>query len=476
MPVLGPGSRPTAGCLARHARIGFLVCSCAIALAVSPGQGTAGAQSAVPSPPGAGLPALIDSIVPPPALGPPPREVPPIAAAPGEPAGIQDLRIAVMPSDVGDPFFDEWPDSMGDSANGDVLATRDVTAAAAPFVGAPVREVRQLKVRTTDSAGVPSFATATLVIPATPWTGPGGRPVVVNNLPIDALGRACTPGYTLAHGLSLSTNVADFVPPTTALATRRGYAVLIPDHEGPRMAYAEPYVAGHAVLDTIRGLRRALPDEFGASRIAMTGYSGGAIATHGAVKLIDSYAPDLAGDIVGAALGGVPADFEMLTRSMNGNLATGLLHGATLGIARERTEILGLANNLAQQLATSPLKDQCVVTLGAAGVTFLPMEVMADIDNPFASPQARELYRDMKMAGIASGAPLYIYNGGQEFWIPAVGARALYTEQCGLGVPAVYREVFGEHLIAAVTGYSGAVHWLDERLRGIPAPDECPPA
>jgi hypothetical protein len=40
----------------------------------------------------------------------------------------------------------------------------------------------------------------------------------------------------------------------------------------------------------------------------------------------------------------------------------------------------------------------------------------------------------------------------------------------------VYREVFGEHLIAAVTGYPGALHWLDERLRGIPAPDECPPA
>lgn len=448
----------------------------ATAFAVSQVPGAAGAQPAIPFPPVGGLPGLVDSIVPPPALGPPPREVPSIAAAPGEPAEIQALRIAVTPSDVGDPFFDEWPDSLGDSANGDVLEMRDVTATAAPFVGAPVSEVRQLKVRTTDSAGAPSFATATLIVPAAPWTGEGSRPVVVNNLPIDALGRACTPSYTLAHGLTLSTNVGDFVPPTTALAAQRGYAVLIPDHEGPRMAYGEPYVAGHAVLDTIRGLRRALPDEFGAGKIAMTGYSGGAIATHGAVKLIDSYAPELGDDIVGAALGGVPANFEMLTRSMNGNLATGLFHGATMGVARERTEILSLANNLAQQLATSPLKDHCVYTLGAAGVTFLPMEAMANVDNPLASPQARELYRAMKMEGIASGTPLYIYNGAQEFWIPAAGARELYAEQCGLGVPAVYREVFGEHLIGAVTGYPGALQWLDERLRGVPAPDECPPA
>ncbi|MFC7451122.1 lipase family protein [Rhodococcus daqingensis] len=476
MPVRGPGARTTAGAFARRTRAGMFAFTMAITCAVSAPPSVAGAQPPGLAPPVPGLPGLVDSIVPPPALGPPPAEVPSIAAAPGAPAGIQALRIAVMPADVGDPFFDAWPDSLGSMANGDVLEMRDVTAAAAPYVGAPVREVRQLKVRTTDSAGAPSFATATLVVPAAPWTGPGGRPVVVNNLPIDALGRACTPGYTLSHGLSTSTNVADFIPPTTALAASHGYAVLIPDHEGPRMAYAEPHVAGHAVLDTIRGVRRAMPGEFGAGKIAMTGYSGGAIATNGAVKLIDSYAPDLADDIVGAALGGVPADFEMLTRSMNGNLATGLFHGATMGIARERTEILGLANNLARQLATSPLKDQCVYTLGAAGATFLPIEAMATIDDPLDSPQARELYRAMKMAGIASGTPLYIYNGAQEFWIPAAGARELYVEQCGLNVAAVYREVFGEHVIAAVTGYPGALQWLDERLRGLPAPDECPPS
>ncbi|MFE3290410.1 lipase family protein [Rhodococcus sp. NPDC059234] len=98
--------------------------------------------------------------------------------------------------------------------------------------------------------------------------------------------------------------------PTTALAAQRGYAVLIPDHEGPRIAYAEPFVAGHAVLDSIRRLRGALPDEFGDSRFAMVGYSGGATATHGAAKLIDSYAPELAGHVVGAALRGIPAPSE----------------------------------------------------------------------------------------------------------------------------------------------------------------------
>ena len=128
------------------------------------------------------------------------------------------------------------------------------------------------------------------------------------------------------------------------------------------MAYAEPFVAGHAILDSIRGLRTVFPAEFGASKLAMMGYSGGAIATHGAVKLIDTYAPELAGDIVGAAMGGVPADFEMLGRTMNGNLAGGLFLAAVFGIARENTEILPLINSLGQQMGITSIKDQCATT------------------------------------------------------------------------------------------------------------------
>ena len=79
----------------------------------------------------------------------------------------------------------------------------------------------------------------------------------------------------------------------------------------------------------------------------------------------------------------------------------------------------------------------------------------------------------MKMADRKSGTPLYIYSGGQEFWIPALGSRNLYDEQCGHGVPAVYRQVPGEHLLAALTGNPGAFDWVDARLRGEAAPNEC---
>ncbi|MFI6214159.1 lipase family protein [Nocardia brasiliensis] len=416
---------------------------------------------------------LVDQVIPPPPIAAAPVEPSPVWEATGAPAPVLALRAAVRPENVGDPIFDAWPANLADLALGEVIEARDVTATTAPLLVLPIQRAQLLKYRTTDANGNPSFATATLVVPAAAWPGPGPRPVVVNNLPIDALGRVCTPGYTLAHGLNSETSVTDFIPPTTHVAALRGYAVLIPDHEGPWMAYAEPVTAGHAVLDAIRAVRALLPDEFGASRFGLTGYSGGAIATHGAVKLIAGYAPELTDRIVGAALGGVPADYEILARSMNGNLASAVFMAAVFGIGRERPEILTRMNNLAQWVATSPLKNACGSTYGAIGVLMLPIDIAANIPDPLHSALATEIYRVTRMPGMRSATPLYIYNGEQEFWIPAEGARNLYREQCALGVPAVYRSVPGEHIIAAGLGYPEAMHWLDQRLQGRGAPDEC---
>ncbi|GGK34938.1 putative lipase [Nocardia camponoti] len=383
------------------------------------------------------------------------------------------LRAAVLPSPVGDSLFDEWPANLADFAPGEVITTRDVTATAAPLTLIPIRQATQLKFRTEDALGAPSFATATLLVPATDWTGPGDRPVLVNNLPIDALGQACTPGYTFSHGLNFHTSTTEFIPPTTQLAALRGYAVLIPDHQGPRMAYAEPYVAGHAVLDSIRAVRGYDPTSFGSSRFAMHGYSGGAIATNGAAKLLGSYAPELADVVVGAAYGGVPADFEVLSRSMNANLASGIFMAAVFAIGRERTEILAAMNNLAQWVATSPMKDQCASVFAIPGIAQLPIDIGANIVDPLHSDLAKSIYEITRMSGMAAVTPLYIYNGEQEWWIPAAGARNLYNEQCALGANAVYRSVFGEHIIAAAVGYPEAMLWLDERLQGVPARSEC---
>ena len=419
------------------------------------------------------IPAAIDAVVPDAPI-PTLSRIPRRAFAAGFSRQVLELREAVLPSDTGDPVFDRWPHNLTGSRPGDIIATRDVTARAAPVVTTPIRSATLVKFRSTDAVGAPSFGTATVLVPRSERTDARPRPIVVNNLPIDSLGTACTPGYTLSHGFSIATNPTDLVPPTTQLALARGYTVLVPDHQGPRMAYAEPVVAGHVILDAIRAIAALDHRQFGTPRIVMTGYSGGAIATGGAARLLDVYAPELAPRVVGAALGGVPADFRMLVGSMNANLATGFFHAATFGIARERTEILTMANDFARWLASSPLKNLCTIPTALAGQTFWPMQLLANHPDPFHSPVAERIYRINAMPGRRSAVPLYIYHGTHEWWIPAAGARALYREQCRLGAHAAYREVFGEHLSAAVIGYPEALNWLDRRLQGLPAGDECP--
>ncbi len=419
------------------------------------------------------VPDTIDHVVPAPPF-PHLSTIPLRAQSPGLSWRTQELREATLPTPTGDPMFDRWPSNLGSLQPGTVIATRDVTASAAPVVTVPIASATLIKFRSTDAVGKPSFGTATLITPTASAPVRGPRPIVVNNLPIDSLGTACNPGYTLAHGFSIASGVTDLLPPTTQLALAHGYGVLIPDHQGPRMAYAEPVVAGHIVLDSIRAASNLTPKMFGQSAIAMSGYSGGSIATAGAAKLLAGYAPELAPRVVGAALGGVPADFRMLVGSMNANLATGLFHAATFGIARERPEILTMANNPAQWIASSPLKNVCVIPEALAGATFMPMQLMANVGDPFHSPIAEHIYRVTKMSDTRSAVPLYIYNGAQEWWIPAAGARNLFLEQCRLDANAQYRDVVGEHVTAAVIGFPDAMSWLDARLRGSPARSGCP--
>ncbi|MVU80593.1 lipase [Nocardia sp. ET3-3] len=428
-----------------------------------------------PGPPGISLYDIqrwIDQVIPAPALTPAPEHSGLVDTAELTP-DLAALRAAAMPAAIGDSFVDDWPDGLEGYDPGGIVSVRDVSATAALPLIVPVRQVLQLKYRTNDSHDEPSYGIATLVLPLGDWTGPGERPVVVNNLPIDALGRDCNPSYTMAHGFSRASNFTGYILPTTQLALLRGYAVLITDHEGPRMAYADPVVAGHAILDAIRAVRYQLPDELGDSKFGMIGYSGGAIATNGAVKLMSEYAPELSDAVVGAALGGVPADFSLLAHSMNANLASGVFMGAVFGIGRERPEILARMNHLAQWAAVSFLNSQCGEIFAVPGLLQLPIDLAANIPDPLDSDLAKDIYAVTRMDGKKSPVPLFIYNGDQEFWVPAIGAENLYKEQCSLGVPAVYRHVLGEHFIGAVTGFPESLTWLDQRLRGVPAPNEC---
>ncbi|HVK99366.1 MAG TPA: lipase family protein [Dongiaceae bacterium] len=325
----------------------------------------------------------------------------------------------------------------------------------------------QFKVRSNDANDVPVAVTATLFIPVTPWAGDGARPVVVNNQAIDSLGARCTPSYKFAHGPQ-----SNELPAVTDRLLANGYAVLVPDHQGPMMAYGEGTMAAHAILDSIRGLKQLHEAGLADSPLAMVGYSGGAIATGWAAELQPTYAPEL--EIVGAVAGGTPADLGLLPHTMNKTWGSGLYKSAILGILRQHSELLPLLNQAGAALATSPFKDQCAELLAPAGLALLPIEWLVSERDLFARPEVQALLESTRMGEQAPPMPIYLYHGSRDQWIPKAGAAQLQADWCAQGANVTYQQVPGEHAIAAFTGVAGFMEWLEQRFAGVPAPEGCP--
>ncbi|KAF0846410.1 secretory lipase [Nocardia caishijiensis] len=425
--------------------------------------------AAVTAAPVGAAPSLVDDVVPAPAL--PAASAQPIKDLP---ADIAALWQATRATPTGDPIFDAWPAGLADRRPGEIIDQRDVTATAAPFAVAPIQQALLLKFRTTDSRGAPSYATATLLIPtAAPPTGTI-RQVVVNALPINSLGATCTPGYAFAHGAHPKFNLGDLFPPTMAWALNRGHAVLVPDHEGPLMAYAEPTVAGHAVLDAIRAVRAVRPEVFGDSRFAVGGYSGGAIAAYGAAVLQPEYAPELADALAGVAMGGLISDYPAIAERFNGGMASGILMAAGLAVAREHPALLAQLNHLGQWVAASPVRDLCGDSNGPLGLLGLPVDVGMSPPDPLASDAVREIFSRTDLSSRTADTALYIYHGQFDFGVPPEQGLAVARRHCARDTEVVFRALPTEHSLGMMAGWPGAMDWMDARLTGVPAPRECP--
>ncbi len=350
------------------------------------------------------------------------------------------------------PLEDSWfapPAGYEAIEPGAVLRTRSIAVQ-------PGTTSTQVLFRSTDSKNNPIAAATTVIVPDSPWTGDGPRPVVAYNEATDSLGNACAPSYTLPRGTNKE---LDRIQELLA----RSYAVVVTDYQGPRQAYSAGLVAGHTVLDGLRashsvGVESDAP-------VAITGYSGGAIASGWAAQLAPTYAPEL--DIVGIAFGGPPTDYKILQRSLNGGIGSGLFTAATIGLSREYLEMRTLANDNGKRLALVQ-KDQCVDVLSYSGLLLLDQQNLSNVPDVFNHPITRTVIEENRMGQIAPEAPVYIYQGLQDDLIPKEGAEAVQDQWCAAGASVHLEEIPGDHSAAEGGGRPGAFDWISQRLAGVP--------
>src|SRR5207247_1206253 len=142
---------------------------------------------------------------------------------------------AQVPEPDDDPFY-AVPANLEAAPNGTVLDARSIE----PMGPLPLpARAWQVKYKTLGAENEPTATVTTVLVPDSPWSGPGPRPLVSYQVPEDGVGTRCTPSYALRAGIAAGGTVAQAdMSVSLPVLIAQGWAVVTSDYEGPRSLFA----------------------------------------------------------------------------------------------------------------------------------------------------------------------------------------------------------------------------------------------
>lgn len=381
---------------------------------------------------------------------------------------------ASVPLPDDDPFYAVPKQrKLKSFANGDVINSRPVDVGS---LGVPLDvEAWQVKYKTIDVHGRASAYVTTVMVPRTPWTGDGPRPLLSYQTAEDGVGSKCSPSYGLRAGFDAASSNSAQETIAMRLALTRGWAVAAPDYEGPRSEFLGAKGEARGVIDGIRAALRFDEAAFGAATpVGLWGYSGGAMASSLAAQYQPRYAPKLT--LTAVALGGVVADIRATMRDFSGSIFGGAITIGLVAIDRSYPQLdLRRYLNAKGLEALEVAKDFCI----SDAVGRYPSATFEDFLTDPASlnlPVVDRLLSRISPIGFRGTpqAPVYEYHAILDELAPIEPARALVARFCAAGVPVQHVEdAVGEHISELVTGFFGAMEYLAARFESQPPPSNC---
>lgn len=256
-----------------------------------------------------------------------------------------------------------------------------------------------------------------------------------------------------------------------------GLFVSVPDYEGPLASFTAGVISGHATIDSVRAvLSLGLGLNTTSPRVALWGYSGGALAAEWASELQGQYAPELSETIVGVALGGLTPNISSVFETIRGTSFAGLTPSSLLGITSQYPDA---RKYLLSQLKTSGPSNRTgflaaqYLDVAEAGSTYAYEDIGAYFQNGFEIFQASELsemfHRDGVMGyhGVPQ-MPVFSYITTQDEVAKVTDADALMERYCQAGANILYqRNSIGTHLEEANNSLSAAMQWLTDVFTGV---------
>ena len=393
-----------------------------------------------------------------------------------------------VPQPKDDPFY-QHTDSLVSIPPGTVLKTRSFDYRA---FGVPtLLKAIQLLYRSTSQIGKPTVNVTSVIHPP---DQKDKKKVISYQSAYDSLNQNDEPSYAISGGVTLGGLVPNVEGAVFGEFLADGYTVIVPDTEGQRADFGAGPEYGMNTLDSIRAALSSstvgLPHD---ARVAMLGYSGGAIATEWAAELAPTYAREVNARLIGAAMGGVLVDPAHNLHYIEGTwFWGGVLPMALIGIGRafaiDFTPYLTPTGvTVFNEMQTTSIVD----VLGRyKGLTWQKLIIPA-----YPTPESLPLYvaaanKLIMGTGGTPTIPLFIGQGalglleGTPGDRPGIGAgdgvmiagdvRTLARGYCAKGTKVQYQQYDAlGHISSVAPWLLHSIPWIKQRFAGLPAPQNC---
>ena len=382
----------------------------------------------------------------------------------------EELRRGTRPvPPTTDPFYVP-PPGFEHARPGTVLASRDVELA---FLGLVPQKstATQLLYRSTDLNGNPQAVVTTIMAPADRQAG-ARTPILSYQCAIDAVSARCFPSYALRRGAKATGAMAQFEFLLVSAALAEGWAVSIPDHEGPQGIFGAPHEPGYHVLD---GLRAAINHEdmnFSSDTpIGLWGYSGGGMATAWAAEVYADYAPEL--NLVGAVLGSPVGDLGHTFRRLNGTIFSGLPAMVVAALMHVYPDLDRVINEHVTPEGKAMLTDIQGMTTTHAVLKLIRKDMGTLVDEPLENilrtPEVQHVFDSIKLGTTSPSVPVLIVQAVHDKVIAVADIDELTDTYSSGGTDVTYhRDMLSEHLLLHSLSAPMTLRWLRDRFAGRP--------
>jgi Secretory lipase len=396
---------------------------------------------------------------------------------------------AAPPSPEVDPFYKYTGSKpLSEIAPGTVLKTRTLSY---HVLGVPLPvPAIQLLYRAQNELGEPTVNVTSVLKPLLTI---GTPQVVAYQSFYDSLSPNDEPSYAISGDVSLTGAIPQVESALIGPSLLAGRTVVIADTEGEAADFAAGPEYGTNTLDSLKAAIASPATGLSSTKkIAMIGYSGGAIATEWAAELALTYAPTINSKLVGATMGGVLVDPAHNLHYVDGSLSwAGVMPMAIIGVSRAfHINLMPYLSEYGKAIYAKLEKASIVNVLAQyPGLTWTQL-AKPEYPTPESIPVYVHTVNQLIMGTRGTPTiPLQISQGalgeleGTAGNKPGIGegdgvmiagdVRSLARQYCGKGAKVQYTQYPLGHIGTAVPWIAEAMTWMNNRFLGLPAPQNC---